>query len=395
MSHDSRIRVLTLLEYYLPGFKSGGALRTLVNMVERLGDGVDFRIVTADRDVNDSRPFDGIRVDAWNDVGGARVFYASPRWAGAWSPAGMRRLIADVAPDVVYLNSFFAPLMVRYLAWRRAGLLPARPTLLAPRGELTPGALRLKAAKKRAYLAAARALGLWDGVLWQASSEREQAEILGVVGHPVRVHVAPDLLPAGLEDRVPSPGPRKEPGTLRLVFLSRISPVKNLDFVLRLLGGVPGDIEFDLFGAVRDDAHWEACRAIIATLPANIRVTWRGEVANEQVPATLARYHAFVLPTLGENFGHAIFEALAAGRPVLISDRTPWRGLAAAGAGWDLPLEREDAWRDALATAVAMDDAAFRTACGAARRFAVAWASRADLVESNRALFVRAMEPGR
>jgi len=39
-----------------------------------------------------------------------------------------------------------------------------------------------------------------------------------------------------------------------------------------------------------------------------------------------------------ESFGHAIFEALAVGCPVLISDRTPWKNLQEKKAGWDLPL---------------------------------------------------------
>ena len=50
--------------------------------------------------------------------------------------------------------------------------------------------------------------------------------------------------------------------------------------------------------------------------------------------------HLFVLPTEGENFGHAIFEALAVGCPILISDQTPWRKLSEKKAGIDLPLSR-------------------------------------------------------
>ena len=38
------------------------------------------------------------------------------------------------------------------------------------------------------------------------------------------------------------------------------------------------------------------------------------------------------------EFGHAIFESLSCGRPVLISDQTPWQGLFAKQAGIDLPL---------------------------------------------------------
>jgi glycosyltransferase involved in cell wall biosynthesis len=53
------------------------------------------------------------------------------------------------------------------------------------------------------------------------------------------------------------------------------------------------------------------------------------------------------LPSRGENFGHIVPEAWAAGCPVLVSDRTPWRNLAQQGVGWDLPLEPQ-VWVDAV-----------------------------------------------
>jgi glycosyltransferase involved in cell wall biosynthesis len=62
----------------------------------------------------------------------------------------------------------------------------------------------------------------------------------------------------------------------------------------------------------------------------------------------MASTDLFFLPTAGENFGHAIFEALSTGAPVLISDQTPWRGLAASMAGWDLPLTDRAPWVEAI-----------------------------------------------
>ena len=53
----------------------------------------------------------------------------------------------------------------------------------------------------------------------------------------------------------------------------------------------------------------------------------------------LFEYHFFILPTLGENFGHVFIEALAAGCPLIISNRTPWLELEKKGIGWDIPLE--------------------------------------------------------
>ena len=46
----------------------------------------------------------------------------------------------------------------------------------------------------------------------------------------------------------------------------------------------------------------------------------------------------FVLPTKTENFGHAIYESMACGLPVLISDKTPWHNLEKNKAGFDLSL---------------------------------------------------------
>src|SRR5690606_23032086 len=88
----------------------------------------------------------------------------------------------------------------------------------------------------------------------------------------------------------------------------------------------------------------------------SVRVRFMGPVDNQLVFDTLGRYHFFVLPTLGENFGHAIFEALISGKPVLLSDQTPWRGLESIRAGWDIPLTERDRFIGALEKIILMDD---------------------------------------
>ena len=74
-------------------------------------------------------------------------------------------------------------------------------------------------------------------------------------------------------------------------------------------------------------AYWEKCQRIIDDLPENIQVKYNGTIGHEKVVREMASHDLFFLPTLGENFGHVIFEALAAGCPILISDQTPWRNL--------------------------------------------------------------------
>lgn len=318
--------VLTFVRYYLPGYKSGGPIRSIVGMVESLSDQVNFLIVTSDRDAEDLHPYASVRVDEWNVVGKAKVFYASPR---RQSLVSFSRLIRQTPHDILYLNSFFDPKFTLLpLLARALGLIPKSPTVIAPRGELSEGALSLKAWKKQPYLWVARATGLYNGLVWQASSELEAGDIRRVLGAVAQqIVVAPNIPPMnqvmnGVEEACSSRSSLG--GPLRVVFLSRITPKKNLDFALRVLARVSVPIEFHIYGPIRDETYWRRCQTLINEMPAHVSVYYHGSVPHELVPDVIASHDLFFLPTRGENFGHVIFEALATGTPVLISDRTPW-----------------------------------------------------------------------
>lgn len=377
-------RVVTLLDHYLPGFKSGGPLRTVSNMVEQMGEAYDFRIITRDRDATDTKPYPNVSVDAWNHVGHAQVYYASP---GHLSFGRLRSLIRSATPDVLYLNSFFSTLAIKCLFLRRFGVVPDIPVVLAPRGELSPGALSLKHIKKRLYMTIARWLGVYGDLLWQASSSLEQDEISAVFSR-ARVHVAPNV-PAGLRMRDTEAKP-KSSGVARFIFLSRISPKKNLHRVLKMLRGLSGEISLSIVGPIRDEGYWEKCAHTIRRLPENVHVDVLGSVPHEQVHDLLSRHHFLVLPTLGENFGHAILEALAAGVPVLISDQTPWRGLAHEGVGWDMALDDTEGWLNVLQYCVDIHQDEYDRISSSARTYAVHWSSDNSILRANTDLFTRA-----
>ncbi len=385
-----RIRVLATSKAYLPGFRSGGPIRTLAGLAHHLGDRIDLAIFTLDRDAGEPRPYEGVTLDRWQRRGRARVFYASP---AAQRLASLRRVVREHGPDLLYLNSLFHPVVtVRVLLLRRLGLLPNVPVVLAPRGELAASALGVKRLKKRLFLAVARALGLYRNVLWQASTPAEADDILRAMGPGVDIVVARNLVAS------PDPGARrpepvaKEPGRLRVVVLARVAPVKNLLFAVERLAGLRGEVEVDIYGPMVDEVYWDRCRTAIARLPAHVRVAWHGAVPHPEVPGILAEHHLFLLPTLGENFGHGILEALQAGVPVLISDRTPWRGLEEAGAGWDLPLEDPGAFHDALQACVGMDAAAWARMSRSARSFGRSHAHDDEAVRQNERLFRRAVD---
>jgi glycosyltransferase involved in cell wall biosynthesis len=146
--------------------------------------------------------------------------------------------------------------------------------------------------------------------------------------------------------------------------------MKNLDFVLARLAEVDERVTLNLYGPIEDADYWARCEAMIRKLPANVSVRQHGPVSQQRVFEELAANDLLFLPSRGENFGHAIFESLAAGTPVLISDRTPWRNLAAQNAGWDIALEEPQRFTAVLREAAGLPADAWLAKRHAARALA-------------------------
>lgn len=373
---QTRPEVLEIVPHYLPGYKAGGPIRTVSTTVARLSGDFRFRILTSDRDVGDDRPYPDVTRDRWLERGAADVMYLSPRKQNL---SGMRRILSSVEPDLVHVNGFYHPAFtLGPLLLRRLGLLEKAPLLLAPRGHLSPGARSLKPWRKRAYIGVVNLFGLTRDVVLHASEDLERREIFRVFPD-ADVRVAADPTPAQVtqtgypdiadQGEVGVAPLRKRPGELKALFLSRIVPKKNLAGLLEALSGVEGHVELSVVGPIGDEAYWEKCQGRIYELPESIMVNYRGAVPPDQVLDVMREHHLFVLPTHSENFGHVIHEALEVGRPILISDQTPWEGVEQASAGWICDVENTSCFRERVERAIRMDQGIFEAMCEAARRY--------------------------
>jgi glycosyltransferase involved in cell wall biosynthesis len=383
------MRILTYCATYLPGYKAGGPLRTIAGLVRRLGPEFEFWVLTRDHDKGDSAPYPDVKLSEWTEHGGARVYYAPER---ELTLAGVRRIAASARPDLHYVNGFFAPTFAMLpVAFKSVRLLAPAPMILAPRGEFSLGALEIKSRRKTAVLSVLRRLPGYKAVTWQASAEPEAEDIRRQFPE-ARVVIAGDLTDP---PRPPTDarGP-KIPGRISLAYVSRVTPKKNLALAIRLLGRVKGDVDYHVYGPFDEPAYAARCREEAARLPPNVRVEFHGDVPHATVVTELARHHAFLMPTMGENFGHAILEALLAGCVTIIGDQTPWAGLAARGAGWDLPVTDEDGFVRAIQRVIDMDAPTFALASDRAREVGIERAADEAIVEQNRALFRGALRAG-
>ncbi|RED76866.1 glycosyltransferase family 4 protein [Cohnella phaseoli] len=375
-------KVLTLVPYFEPGFKAGGPTTTIRNSVDHLFDKVKFKIVTSDRDLGDKHPYP-LPLNRWIP-GVPDIYYLSGR-----NGTKLIRIMRETDSDVLYLNSFFSfQYSILPVTWNKCFKLHLKRTVLAPRGEFSEGALSIKPLKKKVFIALAKWFGIYSDVIWQASSIKEEAEIVKVFGPKALVIVAPDFPSATKlgEEPIFEKMP-KQRGSLRLVFLSRICRMKNLKFAISSLRNVKGEVQFDIYGPIEDGPYWEECLTLIRELSDNIKVNYLGAVTSAKVKKILGSYDLFFLPTLGEGFGHAIFEALQTGCPVLISDRTPWGEVTRSGGGMAISLDKPGDFALCLQRYVNMDSDEHAKASLCALAFSSNYINNIELLNSHLSLF--------
>jgi len=319
-------RVLIVCDWFPPSTKSGGPARSLASIVETESTNHQIRVITRDRDLGDTRPYEGLQPRTWVCAGSAAVLRTPPR---AWSIFRHLRRAAPGA-DLIYLNSVFSPLFgLLPLLLQFVNLTPRKPILLAPRGELALAALAVKPRKKRPAAVLVRYLVSQSELIWHASSEREAADIRDFVA-PSRALVVIQNDPPPTPESVSSPD--AEP--LTIAFVGRMVPIKNFEQLAHAASLFEGPLHIVVVGHLEDPNYWEHCRAQLAGAGESTRITVMGHIEHEDVRSVMGAVDALVLPTRGENFGHAIAEAMAVGCPVMIPDTTMWTRTVQAGGGW-------------------------------------------------------------
>ncbi|HVS00995.1 MAG TPA: glycosyltransferase [Thermoanaerobaculia bacterium] len=371
------MRLLHVVPTYAPAWRHGGPIRAVHGLCKALARrGHEVTVFTTDVDTNGAVPLERpVRLD------GVEVWYfpvRSPRRLYR-SPAMGRALASRLQGfDLVHLHSVFLwPTSAAAWTAERAGV----PYLLAPRGMLVPDLLKRRGRLRKTLwlrLVERRTIARAAGLHVTADLEAEEAARLGLPLPEVFVvpnGVAPEPLRKGAQL---SPAVREvlDRGPF-LLFLGRVSWKKGLDRLIPAMAHVPGA---SLAIAGNDDEEYRP--KLERLFGVSDRVVFLGAVDGDDKAALLHRAAALVLPSYSENFGNSVLEAMAAGRPVVV---TPEVGLAPvvreAGAGIVVegdPDRLGPALRDLLADPH-LDEMGRRGAAEAERRFG--WDAIAEKME--------------
>lgn len=358
-------KILVFIRWYLPGFRSGGPVRSISNLVSAFGDEFDFYIVSRNRDFGMTQAYECCAGNEkqWQEHGQSHILYLAPNEENFLR---CKELIQSEDWDLLYLQSFFDLKfsVLPLLAWRC--FRRQKPILIAPRGEFGQGALNIRKYRKRIFIALYYLLIRSKKLFFHVSSTDERNDAVRVLGRGAKCIQAMNL-PAStpdLESVAPQSG-----SVLRMCFLSRLSPKKNLLFALDVLKDIKSPVEFDIYGIWEDESYHKQCCDWMKQLPGNVCVRYGGAVEHDRVMAVFSQYDLFFFPTTNENYGHVIHESLCAGTPVLCSDQTPWHELGKRNAGWEVVLDRKDKFVEIIEQYAAMDQSNRQKMRIAARKY--------------------------
>ena len=354
-------KVLFIVPYYLPGYRSGGPQRTVENIVDMFGSLNQIYILTRDHDMGTNDIYPNIK-SGWNRVGSANVAYAGNK------EYTVKKIVeCSESMDMVYACSLFSSCTIKAIISKKSGLLKC-PLMVASMGVFSDGAIRQKSFKKKAFLCIFKALGMFKNIKWSFSSEAEKKDAENYLGKIPDYIIAEDL-----PSKVKTFQRRyeKTSGELKVIFLSRICQTKNLLKCLEILNTRwNGKIFFDIYGTREDSSYWEKCQELIKELNITVNCNYCGEIESSKAAETFSSYDVFLFPTLGENFGHVIFEALSSGCVPVISDKTIWNDIEKEGCGRIVPLDDTDKFRENINEFLKMNNDEFKEISDNAVRYA-------------------------
>ena len=332
-----KTRILVSTEWFPPAFKAGGPIRSVYHLILAMkSDGenpdLEFFVLAGAYDLGEEEKMEGVDEGVWSQREGITDVHVKYENRINWKKSNWKRVFDEVKPDVLYLNSLFSraftfwPLQIA----RAKGV----KTVLAPRGMLGAGALEIKPLKKFVFLSLARNLDFFRGVEFHASTEEEVREVkMHIPGKKV-------FVARNFSDPTIKPLPTTNPSeSLNLLCLGRVHPVKNLLFAIEILSKMNLNgrkVSVNIVGPSEDKKYLDS---ILDLSNASLEVTYSGAVSHQGLREAFKNTHYLLMPTMHENYGHSIIESWGFGRPVLLSDRTPWRDLQEKGLGHCTPLD--------------------------------------------------------
>jgi glycosyltransferase involved in cell wall biosynthesis len=355
------VRILHVVPTYAPAWRYGGPIHAIHGLCRSLAEaGHEVAVYTTS--VDGSGDLDVPLGRSVNRDGVAVTYFPCPRFRRLYRAATLGAALHDHAADfdIIHTHSVFL-----WPTWAAASAAHRvrRPYVLSPRGMLVPELIRTKSALlKRLWIKAIERRNLARAAVIHVTSMVEANHL-----SRARLALAPvRVVPNGADLPAAASLTRR---SRTIVYLGRLSWKKNVATLIDALALLTGTT---LVIAGPDDENlMPSLRARAQALGIGQRVTFRGPLDAADKSSLLFESACLVLPSLNENFGNVVIEAMAHACPVVVTPDVGAREVVEkSGAG----AIARDTSAPALAVAIAgiLDEPAAAHAAGARGREYVA-----------------------
>ena len=321
--------ILFITPHFKPAINGGGGQVSIENLVEALKNNNNISVLSYNHDFNSKIKLNNTYFINTSFI--KRYFF---------SIKNLILIIRDLNKtkfDFIYFNSFFSPICIFFQFYF---YLKKTTKILSTKGEFFDGALNEKKIKKKIWIYIYNML--FTPKLIHITSLHEKISIKKYFPFS-KIKLARDI-PNSVPDLSYNDNLNFSK-KLKIIFLSRINPNKNLTFIPEILKHTKCNIEIDIYGNIGDSDYYLEALNKFEDLPNNIIWNFKGPVDFNESKKIFYKYDLFMFPTLGENFGYVIYESLSCGCPVLMSkDTTPWNDLENFGVGFNVDLTNTKNW---------------------------------------------------
>ena len=221
----------------------------------------------------------------------------------------------------VWVHSMWSPLVIKASI---NTLLAGKKLVRMPHGCTDPEKLRFHWHKKRLVAPIERWLfrradriiaTCEDEIAWIKSFEPKVKKVELIELSPPKWENRSDLFSQSESTRSTSSE------SLKLLYVGRLHKLKGVNFLLDAIAQLPNPLSVELRLIGKDEGEGKSLKKQAARL--NLNANFEGIVSEEAKNAAYDWCDALVLPTLSENFGLVIAEALERGKRVITTDGAP------------------------------------------------------------------------
>ena len=263
------------------------------------------------------------------------------------------RTVAETA-DIVHNNGLWLmPNIYSYSQIRHDRV----KYVISPRGSLSKAALSISPVKKRIMGFCGQWAALRGADMFHVTSRKEYEEVrtLGYRQPIALIPIGMDIPPAHAASRLRY----KTPGMKMIAFFGRVHPSKAADHLILAWSEIATQFpDWEVVIAGPDCGAVASLNSLIEERHVP-RVRLIGELVANQKYDFLFEADLYSLPSLTENFGITIAEALACGVPAIASKGAPWRILEETGCGWWHEIGADDL-RRCLLCALSLPEAGLK-----------------------------------